>query len=232
MSEIAPAQQLGADGVGDDRRPHHPLDPGRSGHRGGEQEEDPDRRRAGERRHGQGQGDHDQRDLAAEQQEAAVEAVRERPAEQRGDDQRHQLGAAEQTGEKNRVGDHEHLVGQSDQGRLGAEPGYQRTAVSSRKSRDSRSPRVSTAIRKRNPKRAMLSGLRLRRPGRLAGRCYLPVGAAAPGIATPPPGTRRIGGRLALVQRSGSRRPVRRKTAAGARLMTGIALGPAVQAVS
>jgi hypothetical protein len=91
--------------------------------RAGEDEEDPDRRRAGRRGHRQSGGDRDQGVLAEEQQAAAFEAVGEGAAEERGDDQRPQLGEADQPGEEGRAGEHEHLVGQRDQRRLGAEPG-------------------------------------------------------------------------------------------------------------
>ncbi len=58
---------------------------------------------------------------------AAIVAVGEGAAEERGDDQRHQLGGAEQAGEEGRVGEHEDPEGQSDERRLGAEAGDQRT---------------------------------------------------------------------------------------------------------
>ncbi len=74
----------------------------------------------------QGGGDRDQGELAEEQQAAAVEAVGEGAAEERGDDQRAELGGADQADEEGRAGDHEHLVGERDQGRLGAEAGDQR----------------------------------------------------------------------------------------------------------
>jgi len=70
--------------------------------------------------------DHDQGDLAVEEQPAAVETVGEGAAEERGDDQRAELGGADQPGEEGRAGDHEHLVGERDEGRLGAEAGDQR----------------------------------------------------------------------------------------------------------
>ena len=119
-------EALVGDGAGDGRRAGHALDRRGARHRRGEDEEDPDRRRAERRGDRQGGGDRDQGELAEEQQPTAVDAVGEGAAEERGDDQRAELGGADQADEEGRAGDHEHLVGERDQGRLGTEAGDQR----------------------------------------------------------------------------------------------------------
>jgi hypothetical protein len=75
---------------------------------------EPGRRREGCR------GQHEA-DLVEKQQDAAVHPVGDRPAEQRGRHERHDLDRAEQAYEQRRVGLDVHLVGQRDQRRLRAQ---------------------------------------------------------------------------------------------------------------
>ena len=66
---------------------------------------------------------HHQRDLVEQQQPAPVEAVGDRAAEEREDDQRRELDRAEQARQERRAGLRVELERQRDERGLGAEPG-------------------------------------------------------------------------------------------------------------
>ena len=78
---------------------------------------------AGEGRRRQPAGGQEHPDLIEDQQPAAIHAVRDRAAEQRHRDQRPELDGPEQADEERRVGLDVQLIGQRDEGRLGAHPG-------------------------------------------------------------------------------------------------------------